>query len=302
MIAALLCSLMCPLATAAPVPSPFTAPPEGQILAAADSRVVIVAPSGKIVWEYKSDGLVHDAWKLPGGNVLFGNGRGVTEVSPDKHVVWQFRSDSGRGDATYACQRLPDGRTLVGENSTGRILEVDRSGKVVFRLQTQPFTPNAHGNQRMARKLENGNYLVCHKDARLVKEYKPTGEVVEELRVPDAAFGAVRTPQGTTVVGCIGRVMEFDRAGKPLWEFDAKKDAPDAAIGAITGIHLLPGGKMLLGIYSANTKDDRGCNFLEISRRKKVVWRFCDAKFSHSSMAVEMLDADGNALPQPALR
>ena len=291
-----------PLTAAEPEHGRFTGTPEGQVLVAADSRVVIVAPSGKTVWEYKSDGLVHDAWKLPDGNVLFGNGRSVTEVAADKRVVWQFQSETHRGDATYACQRLADGRTLVGENSTGRIFEVDRSGKVVFTLQTQPFTRNAHGNQRMARKLDNGNYLVCHKDARLVKEYRPTGEVVQEFRLPDAAFSAVRTPQGTTVVGCIGRVIEFDRAGKPVWEFDGKADAPEVAIGAITGVHLLPGGNLLLGIYSANTKDGKGCNFLEISREKKVVWRFCDAKFSHSSMAVEMLDADGKALPGAALR
>ena len=190
----------------------------------------------------------------------------------------------------------------MGENSTGRIFEVDRAGKVVFTLQTQPFTLNVHGNQRLARKLDNGNYLVCHKDAHLVKEYKPTGEVVQELRLPDAAFSAIRTPQGTTVVGCISRVIEFDRAGKRLWEFDAKTDAPDVAIGAITGVHLLPSGNMVLGIYSANTKDGKGCNFLEISRQKKVVWRYCDAKFSHSSMAVQMLDADGKALPGVTLR
>ena len=297
-----LCLFAGPLAAAEPADNRFTGTPEGQVLVAADSRVVVVAPTGQIAWEYKSDGLVHDAWKLPDGNVLLGNGRSVTEVAADKRVVWRFQSDSGRGDATYACQRLPDGRTLVGENSTGRILEVDRAGKVVFTLQTQPFTRNAHGNQRLARKLDNGNYLVCHKDARLVKEYKPTGEVVQELRLPDAAFSAIRTPQGTTVVGCISRVMEFDRAGKRVWEFDAKADAAGVAIGAITGVHLLPGGNLVLGIYSANTKDGKGCNFLEISREKKIVWRYCDAKFAHSSMAVQMLDAEGKALPGVTLR
>ena len=76
----------------------------------------------------------------------------------------------------------------------------------------------------------------------------------------------------------------------------------DVVIGAITGVHLLPGGNMVLGIYSANTKDGKGCNFLEITRQKKVVWRYCDGNFSHSSMAVQMLDAKGKALPGPALR
>ena len=49
---------------------------------------------------------------------------------------------------------------------------------------------------RMARKLENGNYLVCHSGARPVKEYTPKGEVVWEIKEPGAlAFAAIRTPK-----------------------------------------------------------------------------------------------------------
>lgn len=289
------------VATGQEPPVGFVGDPGGQVLVSGDNRVMILDAGGRMVWEHRT-GLVHDAWKLANGNVLYADGQSVTEVAPDKKVVWQYRSESKRGDATYACQRLANGNTLVGENSTGRVLEVDAAGKVVFTLQTQPVAPNSHGNQRLARKLDNGNYLVAQKDAKVVKEYRPNGEVVQELKLPNVAFSTFRTPQGTTVVGCISHVLEFDAAGQRVWEFDPKKDAPEVAISAICGVHLLPDGTMLLGMYSANTKDEKGCNFLAINRAKKVLWRYREPKLARSSMAVQMLDKDGHALAAPGWR
>jgi hypothetical protein len=295
------------LALAADAPSPFhgTAEgraPEGPMLVGGDNRIVILDPSGAITWEYKPTGLVHDVWRLPNGNVLFADGGSVTEVSPDKQVVWRFRSASGKGDATYGCQRLPDGKTLVAENATGRILEVDAKGQVTFSLQCEPHQDGAHGNLRLARKLDNGHYLVCLKDARLVREYTPEGQIVMEIKLPDIAFSAVRTPDGTTLVGCLSHVLAFDAQGKLTWGFDKDEAQPDVRVGNITGVQLLPSGHLLLGIYAADTADGHGCNFLEVDRDKHIVWRFCDPHFAHSSMAVEMLDADGKALSGPVLR
>lgn len=158
-----------------------------------------------MVWEYPAK-LVHDVWMLENGNVLFADGDTVTEVTPEKRVVFQYKSESQQGGGTYACQRLDNGRTLIGENSTGRVLEVDSTGKVLFSLQTQPFKAGQHHNMRMARKLVSGNYLVCHSGARQVKEYTPKGEVVWEVKAPGGlAFAALRTPRGTTVVSSLDR-------------------------------------------------------------------------------------------------
>ena len=62
---------------------------------------------------------------------------------------------------------------------------------------------------RMARKLANGNYLVCHSGARLVKEYTPKGEVVWEVKVPGLlAFAADPDAEtATTLVSCLDQVV-----------------------------------------------------------------------------------------------
>src|SRR5436190_13538336 len=77
------------------VPAAQTGPPR-RVLAADDStrRLAIVAPDGSLEWEMKV-GAIHDAWVLPGGNILFQQGwTKIVEVTPDKETVWEY--DAGR--------------------------------------------------------------------------------------------------------------------------------------------------------------------------------------------------------------
>ena len=103
---------------------------------------------------------------------------------------------------------------------------MNRNGRIAFALQTTPFQTGEHHNLRMVRKLANGDYLVCHSGARLVKEYTPQGEAVWQAQVPGAvAFAAVRTPRGTTLVSSLDQVTELDAAGKSVWQFSISEAA-----------------------------------------------------------------------------
>jgi hypothetical protein len=269
----------------------------GQVLAGGSNRLFLLDPSGAVVWQHPA-GLVHDAWMLPGGNILYADGKSVTEVTADHKVVFEYKAETR--DGVYACQRLRGGRTLVAENSTGRILEVDAAGKVVFQLQTSPYTPGHHHNLRMARKLANGDYLVCHSGARLVKEYAPEGAVKLEIRTPNTAFAALRTEAGTTLVSSIDQVMEYDGAGNIVWQFKTT-DIPGVTIRNMTGIHLLPNGNLAIGCYSAY-QGGGGTGLLEITRDRALVWRYADPAADRSLMAIQRLDPKGRPLPGPIHR
>jgi len=271
----------------------------GKLLASGDNKVMILSDKGAIEWEHPA-GLTHDVWMLPGGNVLFADGASVTEVTPDHKVVFQYKPSEQNGGGSYACQRLANNNTLIGENSTGKILEVNPAGKVVFELQTDPAKVGEHHNQRMVRKLQNGNYLVCHSGAHLVKEYTPQGKVVLELKVANIAFAAIRTAKGTTLVAALDKITEFDAQGKVVWEF-ANTDIPGVRITNMTGMHLLPNGNIVTGCYSAYDKDE-GTGLLEITKDKKLVWRLADPKLGQSMMAVEKLTPTGKPLPGACLR
>lgn len=274
--------------------------PAGRILTAGDQRVMVLSPTGEILWQYPTK-LTHDIWMLAGGNVLFADGEAVTEVTAEKKTVFQYRPAQQKGGGTYACQRLPDGKTLVGENSTGRILEIGAEGGIAFALQTSPFKSGDHQNLRMARKLPNGHYLVCHSGARLVKEYDASGKVTWEVSVPGPlAFAAIRTPNGNTLVSSLDQVTEFDLKGNVVWECTVR-DLGDAAVRNLTGIHRLPNGNLVVGCYRAY-QDGRGCGLLEFSRDKKVIWRYMDPTADGTMMPVQMLSQAGTPLPGPCLR
>ena len=280
--------------------NPFIGKPSGRILAAGDNRIALFSPTGQILWEHPTK-LTHDAWMLPSGNILFGDGQSITEITPDKKIVFQYRPESRKNDAVYACQRLSNGNTLIGENTTGRVLEVDPTGRVIFTLQTQPAKEGNHQNLRMVRKLANGNYLVCHSGAHLVKEYMPAGNVVLEIKTPNLAFAAIRTPQGTTLISSLDQITEHNADGSKAWEFTIK-DVPGMAIRNLTALHLLPNGNILAGCYAAYDKAGDGCGMLEITRDKKIAWRFINPGFARTTMAVQLLDMDGKPLAGAAMR
>jgi hypothetical protein len=268
---------------------------EGNILVGGSGHVFLIDAKGQIVWEQPAN-LVHDAWMLPSGNVLYADGNSVSEVTPDHRVVFSYKATEQHGGGTYACQRLENGKTLIGENSTGRVLEVDSAGKIVFELQTSPYSKGNHHNMRMVRKLDNGNYLVCHSGSHMVKEYTPAGKVVLEIKTPNVAFAAIRTAKNTTLVAALDHIFEYDAAGKVVWQF-ANNDIPGVTITNMTGMQLLPSGNLAVGCYSAY-KGNEGTGLFEITRDKKLVWSYANpASRDRSMMAIERLGADRKALP-----
>jgi hypothetical protein len=272
---------------------------KGRVLSTGGGRVFMFDNTGRTLWEQRA-GNCHDCWMLPNGNVLFADGD-VREVTPDGKTVFHFRPEERKGGGAYACQRLENGRTLIGENSTGRILEVDGQGKILFELQTQPARKGNHHNLRMVRKIPNGNYLACHSGAKMVREYTPKGDIVLEIKVHTIAFSAVRLANGNTMVGYLDMVTEFDPKGKKVWEFTSK-DIPGQRISKMTGIHVQPNGNVVIGVYSAYDKQGNGFGAFEITREKQLVWGFRNPKRDRSMMGVQLLDARGKPLKGPTLR
>jgi len=282
-----------PPPAAASVTATVTGQLDGKLLAAGDNRVMILNTDGTIAWQHPA-GLTHDVWMLPNGNVLYADGNTVTEITPAQKVVFQYKSAEQHGGGTYACQRLDNGNTLVGENSTGKVLEVDAKGKVVFEMQTKDAKPGEHHNQRMVRKLANGNYLVCHSGGHVVREYQPDGSVAWEQKTPNLAFAAIRKANGNTLVSTLGSLIEYQPDGTIAWEFK-NTDIPGLTITNMTGIQLLPNGNIVTGCYQAY-QGGQGCGLLEITPDKKVVWSFASPPAAGSMMAVQKLSADGKPL------
>lgn len=244
-------------------------------------RVCRFSKTGEVLWENKT-GNNADAWLLPNGNALFADGN-VWEYSPDHQVVWSYKPQNQAGGGAYSCQRLANGNTLVGENSTTRILEVDPAGKIVFSLQLKSESKSNHHNLRMVRKLENGHYLVCHSGENRVREYDVNGAILWEKKVDGIAFAAVRASDGTTYISSLNQVEQYDPSGKVVWALKAS-ELPDLNIRNMTGLQLLANGNLVIGCYSAYDKEGKGVGLFEVTREKKVVWTYVSPKRRDRSM------------------
>jgi hypothetical protein len=290
--------------------------PAYRVLAADKGRVAIVNARGEVEWEVSDKAEVHDLTLLPDGNVLFPTGpTTLVEMTPEKKVVWQHTARpkpgyTGRVEI-HAFQRLADGRTMVAESGNARIVEVDRDDKIVKEVPLTVEHPNPHRDTRLARKLDNGHYLVCHEGDGKVREYDGTGQVVWSYALDLAGrprspghgpeghgtevFGAIRLPRGNTLIaaGNGNRVIEVTPEGKTVWSIE-HDELPGIRLAWVTTLQLLPNGNLVVGNCHAGPDNPQ---LFEVTRDKKVVWTFKDFQtFGNGLAAAQVLDVKGKVI------
>ena len=259
-------------------------------------KVCLVSAEGKVEWEHPAPNC-NDLWVLANGNLLFTTGKGVLEVTPDKKKVFEYKSSS----EIYACQRLPNGNTFVGECGAGRLLELDPSANVVREVKLLPDGKGGHGYMRNARRLPNGNFLVGHYGPGCVREYDPQGKVVLDIPAPGGPHSVARLPNGNTLVAtgdhkgpkeC--KVFEADPKGKTVWEI-TNADLPEGvSFKFMTGFHRLPNGNTVMSNWVGHGQFGKAPHIIEVTREKKVVWTFADHRTMKTISSVVLLDVPGD--------
>jgi Mal s 1 allergenic protein-like len=287
-----------------------------RVLGADQDRVAIVGERGVAEWEVPDPCEVHDLALLPNGNLLFPTGRTtIVEMTLAKQVVWQHVSKPKAGYdgpvEIHGFQRLANGLTMIAESGNCRIIEVDRDDRIVLEIPLHVEKPNSHRDTRLVRKLDNGNYLVCHEGDGAVREYDPTGKVVWSYTLDLAGrprteghgpeghgtevFGAIRLPNRHTIIACGNgnRVIEVTPAGKVVWSIE-QHELPGITLAWVTTLQLLPNGHLVIGNTHAGPANPQ---LIEVTRDKKVVWTFTNfATFGNALAAAQVLDVPGKVI------
>jgi len=263
-------------------------------------RVCLVSAQGQVDWEYPAKS-VADVWVLPNGNFLFTTGRGAKEVTRDKKEVWSYQSKA----EVFACQRLANGNTLVGECGAARLVEVDKDGTVVKEIALTAKA-RGHGQFRMARALADGHYLVAHYGESLVREYDAAGKVLREIKAANV-FGAVRLPNGHTLISCGDghaeghRVFEVDQDGKTVWQC-LRTDLEGIDLKFMAGVQRLANGNTVMCNWLGHGNLGQGPHIIEVTPEKKIVWTYSDHAAMKTVTAVQMLDEKGDVTRGEILR
>ncbi len=259
-----------------------------------------------IVWQ--TAGYARDGMILENGNILLSiNGEAKEFRKGTQEVVWSYKLDP-RNKELGTANRLINGNTLVVERGEfPRLLEIDPRGEIVVEVELKPETDNFHMQTRMARKLANGNYLAPHLHAFKVKEYTPSGRVVNIIQtdldelggreLENWPFTAIRLPNGNTLVNLTrgNKTVEFAADGTVAWRCD-NSDVDNRFLG-LCGGQRLPNGNTVVGSYAQRDPDK--AKIIEVNQDKEVVWEFFHPEIR--SHEIHVLTTNGEPI-SPAYR
>jgi hypothetical protein len=121
-----------------------------------NQRIIEVDKDGKIQHEIpltvdKPSAGSDTRWvrSVPGGGYLVAHefDNKIREYDRQGKVVWEYKPDlnglpesdglQGHGAKVFSAKRLPNGNTLIGAGNNNRLLEVDKSGKIVWSIESK---------------------------------------------------------------------------------------------------------------------------------------------------------------------
>ena len=260
-----------------------------------DGAVTLVSADGRIEWRHPCKA-PQDCWRLPNGHILLCHVAGVTEVALDHQVIWDYQAP--KQCEVHSCQPLPNGRTLVVEGGTQRIVELDARGgiAIIVPLPSKPGI-HAHNQYRGTRKLANGHYLVCFKGENRVVELDATGRELRSIPVAGDPHAAVPLENGRLLITCGDghKVIEVDASGQTLWELN-EQDIPGNPLRLTAGCQRLPNGNTVICNYLGHGHVGTQPCVFEITRDKRLVWSFRDDAHFKTINQIQLLDVPGNVI------
>ena len=226
------------------------------------------------------------------------------ELTPDKKVAWEYKAPTDVKVEVHACQPLPDGKVMIVECGTSRIVEVGRDGKIAkeIKLTTAPEV-KLHNQFRGTRKLPNGHYVVCFKGEGKVVELDGDGKVLRAVKVPGDPHGALALPDGHLLITCGDghTVLEVAADGKLAWALN-ENDLPENPLRLMAGCQRLPNGNTVFCVYLGHGHIGEQPQVIEVTRDKKIVWQVDDHTQFKTINQIQLLDVPGDVTKGEILR
>lgn len=272
--------------------------------------VAICDEKGKVLWSHKTAGPSkghaghHDVHLLPNGNILYHDSwTKTTEMTLDKQVVWSYDSATMNGNKgkrvdVHAFARLANGNTMITESGVGRIIEVDRDGKIVHQF---PLKKGGTQSTRLVRITPQGNYLVCSEQPGVVTEYNRKGDVVWDYLIKTRVYGAIRLKNGNTLIasGSGNSVVEVSPDKKVVWEIKGQVTKTDVQLKWTTCLQELDNGNLIIGNCHAGPNNPQ---IFELDGNKKIVWEFDEYDLVGNGLACwQILDDNQSAMVRKKL-
>lgn len=205
-----------------------SAPPPGDLCphlanGCPDNRVILVDPSGRIVWQYGQFGV---------------GGSGPDQLDTPVQATW-----------------LPNGHVLITDQANERVIEVTLTKKIVWQYGmtgTAGSGPDQLNNPNSAELLPNGHILIADENNNRAIEvtHDSARKIVATFTAGGTASGvafASRLPNGNTLLtdSNNSRIVEVNSKDQPVWQYftnDPKGNSAPLPTRAV----MLSGGEILI--------------------------------------------------------
>jgi hypothetical protein len=228
-----------------------------------------------------------DLQLLDGNKVLVSHGNGAAEYDLESGKMLDWAVD--RYVQVSSAQRLADGRTLLGANSTAGVViyELDRDGRELGQRGLDGLK-----DLRLLRVLDNGNILLTVSAPCRAIEVDPHGHIAWQAKLPDKGYKAVRLPNGNTLASTGGAVtvVELNPAGEQVLAVGGKPHHPQLGLDWFSGFDLLPNGNIVVANWLGHGKQGTGVHVVEFDRDNRVVWKWDDREQAATVTNVLVLD------------
>ena len=166
-----------------------------------------------------------------------------------------------------------------------RLLELDAAGQVVWDHKPPSIAV-------IFEVLPNGHVLYAYGGKPTgVREVTRQGEEVwNYVSASPQVLGCQRLPNGNTLISCgtQKRVIEVTPDKRIVWEF-GPQDGPELNLTWISSIQQLKNGNLLVGNFLRG-QEGKGAHAFEVTRDKKVVWKWADHSLIRSLTTVRAVD------------
>ncbi|MHB1710433.1 MAG: outer membrane protein assembly factor BamB family protein [Acidimicrobiales bacterium] len=260
-----------------------------------NSRVLLVDPKGRILWQFPAPGnLTAGQTFLSPDDAFFGpHGRHLVITQESQfvitvvslrtgHITWRYGHPTVAGlapgylDNPDDAMLLPNGNVMAADIKNCRLLELSRFSSIPLHVYgiTDPYClhqpPTRFGSPNGMFPMSNGNWLVTEINGDWVDEMTPSGRILWSVHPPGISYPSDTNQVSSNVFLTAaytnpGVVEEFNSSGQLLWRYApvgaAALNRPSLALP-------LPNGDVLLN-------DDWNHRVIVVDpRTNQVVWQY----------------------------
>lgn len=260
-----------------------------------NSRLILVDPKGRILWQFPAPGdlapgqifkIPDDAFFGPNGNHILATEEdnfAITELSVKTgHITWRYGHPGTSGSAPGYLDNpddamiLPNGNIISADIKNCRLLYLSPKSAAPIHIygETTPYCyhqpPQRFGSPNGMFPMTNGNWLVTEINGDWVDEMTPTGQIKYSIHPPGISYpsDSNEVSPGVFLTAAYtnpGVIEEFNNHGSLLWRYaptgSAALNQPSIAIP-------LPNGDVL-------ATDDWNHRVIVIDpKTNKIVWQY----------------------------